>query len=409
MTPPEHRHHVGATIIIAMLGMIGPFTIDSMFPAFAQIGREFSVDTVALQQLTSVYLVSFAVMSLFHGPISDAVGRKPVMITGLLVYALASVGAALAPSFGVLLVFRAMQGLSAGAGQIISRALIRDLFHGAAAQRLMAQVSMIFAISPALAPVVGGWILLVGNWRLTFWFLVAFGVLLCVLVRFGLPETHPHQRRVPLRVGTLLRGLAQVMGNRVFLRLGFASAFAFAAQFLYISAAPIFIVDLLGKGEQDFWIFFVPMIAGMMTGFFLNARLAERVPGRRLATIGYVVAISAGLVNVALSALPSAPQLPWAVVGPMLIAFGVALSFPVVNLVMLDLFPSLRGSAASGQSFMQLMLNAALAGLVVPMVTGSVLQLALAAACFSLAGFGMWVWHLRAVPADATAGQVVVA
>ena len=182
VTQTEHRHHIGITIIIAMLGMIGPFTIDTMFPAFAQIGREFTVDTVALQQLTSIYLVSFAAMSLFHGPISDAVGRKPVMLAGLALYVLASVGAALAPSFTILLVFRAIQGLSAGAGQIISRALIRDIFSGAAAQRLMAQVSMIFAIAPAVAPVMGGWILLVGDWRLTFWFLMVFGLLLLSLI-----------------------------------------------------------------------------------------------------------------------------------------------------------------------------------------------------------------------------------
>ncbi|MGJ6980459.1 multidrug effflux MFS transporter [Aestuariimicrobium soli] len=400
MTQTQHRHHLGVTIIIAMLGMIGPFTIDTMFPAFAQIGRAFTVDTVALQQLTSVYLVSFAVMSLFHGPISDAVGRKPVMLAGLAVYALASAGAALAPDFGVVLAFRALQGLSAGAGQIISRALIRDLFAGAQAQRLMAQVSMIFAVAPALAPVMGGWILLVGDWRLTFWFLVVFAAVLWGLVSLGLPETHPAERRVPLRVPTMLRGLRAVFTNRIFLRLGVAAAFSFAAQFLYISAAPIFIVDLLGKGERDFWIFFVPMIAGMMAGFFINARMAERISGRRLATIGYCLAIGAGLLNVILSALPSAPQLPWAVVGPMLIAFGVALSFPVVNLVMLDLFPLLRGAAASGQSFLQLLLNAALAGVIAPLVTGSVLQLALASAAFSLGGFLLWLWHLRAVPAE---------
>lgn len=407
MTQTEHRHHIGITIIIAMLGMIGPFTIDTMFPAFAQIGREFTIDTVALQQLTSVYLVSFAVMSLFHGPISDAVGRKPVMLVGLALYALASVGAALAPNFAVLLLFRAIQGLSAGAGQIISRALIRDIFSGAAAQRLMAQVSMIFAIAPALAPVAGGWILLVGDWRLTFWFLMAFGLLLCVLVAVGLPETHPAERRVPLRVGSLISGLRSVFSNTTFLRLGVAASFSFAAQFLYISAAPIFVVNLLGKGEQDFWIFFVPMIGGMMTGFFINARLAERIPGRRLATIGFVIAISAGVLNIVISSLPSAPQLPWAVLGPMLVAFGVSLSFPVVNLVMLDLFPALRGSAASGQSFMQLLLNAALAGVIAPLVSDTVLHLALTSAAFSLGGFLLWLWHLRAVPADARVEAVV--
>ena len=122
------------TLLIALLAMIGPFTIDTMFPAFDLIGADVGADAVAMQQVTSVYMLAFAAMSLWHGPISDAVGRRPVILTGLVIYLAASVLCAFAPSLPVLLAGRALQGLAAGAAQIISRTVIRDLHAGPAAQ-----------------------------------------------------------------------------------------------------------------------------------------------------------------------------------------------------------------------------------------------------------------------------------
>lgn len=125
--------------ILAGLGMVGPFSIDTMFPAFAQMAVDLNSTPLALQQLISVYLLSFAVMSLFHGPLSDAVGRKPVILVGGALFVLSSVACALAPNLAWLLVGRAAQGLSAGAGQIISRAIVRDIFADHRAQKVMAQ------------------------------------------------------------------------------------------------------------------------------------------------------------------------------------------------------------------------------------------------------------------------------
>lgn len=388
-------------IIIAMLGMIGPFTIDTIFPAFQQMGIAFEADSAAMQLVTSTYLFSFAAMSLVHGPISDAIGRKPVMIAGVLIFALASVGAALSPSLAWVLVFRAIQGLSAGAGQIISRALIRDMFEGAMAQRLMAQVSMIFAIAPAIAPIIGGWLLGFGAWPIIFWFLAGFGVLLAALVAFVLPETHPVENRTPLQLVPVVGSIFAIARNWSFTRLAFAATFGFAAQFTYIAGAPIFMVDLLGKGERDFWMLFVPMMSCMVLGSWTNARFAERVPGRRLATIGYLVAITAAVTNVVLAGV--VPWLPWAIVGPSLVAFGVALSFPVVQLVMLDLFPAHRGAAASMQAFVTLAFNGLLAAVIVPLVDASTFTMALASVTFSAIGLTMWLWHRAAIPAEATA------
>jgi len=399
---PDRQHtapSIGITIILACLAMFGPFSIDTVFPAFQRIGDQFEVDTAGLQQITSIYLISFAVMSLLHGPISDAVGRKPVIIIGTLLYAAASVGCALSVNLPMLLAFRASQGFAAGAGQIISRTMIRDLYEGPAAQKLMAQVMMIFSVAPAVAPIIGGWLLQAGDWPVIFWFLAGFGVVMSLVTVVGLPETHPAESRTALRIGPLLRNLVEVARHGAFLRLALAGSMGFAAQFLYIAAAPIFVVELLGKGEQDFWMFFVPMIAGLMLGAFLNSRLAGAIDGMRLATFGLCLAIVAGIGNVALSALPGAPVLPWAVVGPSIVAVGTALSFPVLQLAMLDIFPRQRGAAASMQSFVTLVINALLAGVVAPLVTGSVLVLAVTSLGFSLVGISLWAWHRRATPA----------
>src|SRR5699024_830689 len=160
--PPRPASLALTTVLLALLGMFGPFSIDTPFPAFVAMGEELDVSGASMQLVISAYLGSFAVMSLFHGPISDALGRKPVMVSGALVYALASIGCALAPSLPVLLVFRVLQGASAGAGTIVSRTVVRDLYEGPAAQRLMGLVAMIFAVAPAIAPVMGGWLLLLG-------------------------------------------------------------------------------------------------------------------------------------------------------------------------------------------------------------------------------------------------------
>lgn len=381
-------------LILAGLGMVGPFSTDTIFPAFADLGAEWGVSEFALQQLITVYLLSFAVMSLFHGPLSDALGRKPVIIGGSIVYIAAAIGCAVAPNLTVLLIFRALQGFSAGAGQIISRAIVRDAFADAQAQRTMAHIAMIFGLAPAAAPIIGGWLLGVGDWRGIFWFLAGLGALLLFLVIAWLPETHPESRRTTFSPRELAGNLMLVWGVRDGRRLAFTGMFHFGGNFLYISAAPLFIVNLLGKGEQDFWILFVPLIVGMISGSWLSGRLAGRVNGRRLATTGYIVSASAALVNVALTLTPATQGLPWAVLALPVQSFGISIAYPIITLAMLDLYPDRRGAASSVQSFVAMIANAAIAGLLAPLLAGSLPTLAAGSLAFILVAWLLWTRHL---------------
>ncbi|WP_245822401.1 multidrug effflux MFS transporter [Brachybacterium avium] len=401
-TPSERPRRAGPrlTLTIASLAMIGPFSIDSIFPAFTRIGAEFGADEAALQQLVSSYLAAFAVMSIFHGPLSDALGRKRVMVGGLVIYLLGMFGSILAPSLGSLVLLRVLQGMSAGAATIISRVVIRDLFDGPEAQRLMARVMMIFAVAPAIAPIIGGWLLLLGDWRWAFAGVGIYGTVVLALT-LTLPETLPAADRTPLRVRSLLGSLVQVGRSPVMLRIASATAFGFAAQFLFIAGASLFVVQLLGLGEQDFWVLFVPLIAGLMSGSWVVGRVAEKMLRSRLITIGFIGIVVSTAVNLLLVSFLAGPPgelslalLP-AMIGPALIAFTVALVFAPIQLEVLDLFPHQRGAAASLGTFFSLVLNALLAGLIAPLVSSSLVSFALTALCFGLAGLGFWMWHLR--------------
>ncbi|MFZ1912998.1 MAG: hypothetical protein WAU30_11645, partial [Propionicimonas sp.] len=175
----------------------------------------------------------------------------------------------------------------------------------------------------------------------------------------------------------------------------FTGMFNFAGMFLYISSAPLFVVKLLGKGEQDFWILFVPLISGMVVGSWASGQLAGRISGRRLATLGYVISAVGALTNLVLSLLPSTQGLPWAVAALPVLSFGIAIAFPILTLAMLDLFPTLRGAASSVQSFVQLLANAAIAGVLAPMLAFSLPGLAVGALVMVAIAWSLWQWHLH--------------
>lgn len=384
-------------LLVAGLSMFGPFAIDAVFPAFPRIGSQFGLDKLALQQVISVYLLAYALMSLVHGALSDALGRKRVIVGGLLVFIAASVGCALARDMPTLLFFRALQGMSAGVGYIIGRAVIRDLYAGDEAQRLMSQVSMIFSIAPAIAPIIGGWLLGWGNWPLIFWFLVGFSALLLAATLRWLPETHPPQARLALKPLSLARDYLQIARNGRFLRLAGAGALGFGGLFLYIASAPAVIIDLLGLGERDFAWLFVPTIAGMSLGAWVSGRSAGRISGERAIACGFAVLALSVLWNVGYNLSTDTPQVPWAMLGLSLHAFGTALIFPVLTLRILDMYPRQRGSASSMQAFSVLVTNTVVAGVLSPLLSHHGLHLALGAAAFIAAAGLLWWLELRAI------------
>ena len=392
-------------LLLAGLAMFGPFSIDTIFPAFPQLGEQLGADKLALQQTISVYLIAYAVTSVVHGPLSDAFGRRRVIIAGLAVFTLASVGCALSTDLTTLLVFRALQGLSAGVGLIVGRAVIRDVLDGDDAQRLMSQVSMIFGIAPAIAPIIGGWILGWSRWPAIFWFLVGFSVLLLLATWRLLPETHPPEARLELRPRRLVRDYVAILLNTRFQRLAAAAAFNFGALFLYIASAPAFVLDLLRLDEKSFAWFFVPMIGGMMLGAWTSGRIAGKVSGVVQTRAGFACCGVAMLANLGYFAFVATPSVPWAVLPMALNSFGIALVFPILTLAILDMYPRQRGSASSLQAFTGLVVNAVVAGVLSPLLSGNGLLLATGAALFAFVAWVFWRWEMHASSRDLPSGD----
>ena len=402
-TPTPRRSLVW---LLAGLSMIGPFSIDAVFPAFPLIGARFAVDATELQQLISMYLLTYGAMSLFHGAISDAIGRKPVIVGGMLVYALASGLAVLSTSFAMLLAARALQGVCAGAGLVVGRAVVRDTFEGAQAQRLLGQVMMIFGVAPVIAPMVGAQLLWLGGWHGIFWLLLGFALVMSLLLWLLLEESHPPERRTPFAPRTLLAGYVAFKRDGPFLPLLMASSVNFAGLFLFIASAPRIIRDLLHLSAQGFPWLFLPVVVGLVSGAWWSSRLAERRGVRFAVNCGYALMLVACALHVALALMLPGPTLPWSMLPLTLQAIGVQLAFPTLTLLLLDRFPRQRGSASSVQAFCSLLLNAVVAGVLSPWLSGGLLGLGMGAAVLTLIGVVAWWRYLAAIrPPDAASLQ----
>jgi DHA1 family bicyclomycin/chloramphenicol resistance-like MFS transporter len=387
--------HWGMAALLAALAMVSPFSLDTFYPSFPAISQEFSLTTWQIQQSITVYMLPFALMTLIQGPLSDALGRRPVVLVGLFIYSLASVACVFAPSFAFLLAFRAVQGMSAGVGMAVGRAIIRDLHEGPQAQRLMATISMIFSIAPAIAPVLGGWIHVWFGWRFVFGFMVLAGVSLSVLSYVLLPETHPFERRAKLDFGGLGRTLWRIASTRTFMMYALALGTTFSAMIAFIGAAPAIVLGHWHLGETQFAYVFVPLIIGIMGGAFLSGRLAGRLSGTKQIKIGYTLTLAGGVLSVMLHALVDEPPIFPQQVLITVVALGVQLMMPIYALRMLDMFPDARGSAASVQSCVMLGVGAVFLGAIVPAISHSMVLLAIGSLISSFIGFLIWrsVWR----------------
>jgi len=369
---PEKR---SIAFLLAALSALGPFSIDTYLPSFHEIAEKLGATQLQVQQTLAAYLVAFAVMTLWHGAISDRFGRRRVILIALACFGLASAGCAVASSIEQLWFWRAMQGVTAGAGMVVSRAIVRDLYDGADAQRLMAHITMMFALAPAIAPVIGGWLQTFFGWRSVFAFLVLSTAALWVACWKLLPETLPPEKRQSLKPAYLGRTYWKVMSSPPFLFACAAISLNFGGFFVYVLSAPVFLMQHLGVHETGFLCLFGPAMAGMIGGSWLSGRLAGKISFSRTIALGYLLMAIAAIANLGLNiALP--PALPWSVMPIFVYTLGMSLTMPCLSILALDPFPAQRGLAASCQSFFQSSFNTVIAALIAPALWGSTLSLA---------------------------------
>lgn len=372
------------SVVLASLAALAPFAIDTYLPAFTALETDLAAQPVALQQSLTFYLLPYAIMTLWHGAISDSIGRITTIKWGLGIFVLASIGCALAKDVQTLWFFRVLQGLSGGAGNVVARAMVRDLFEGPQAQRVMATVQMLFGIAPAIAPIIGGFLLGI-HWQAIFIFLALYaGLALFAAVKY-LPETMPPDKRMPLSAKQVVKDYRILFSDAEYFRLVFSISANFAGFFLYVLASPVFLVKHLGLTEQQFGYMFIPTVCGMMLGSYFAKRAAGIYSRQQVVQWAYTW-MSITVVGNIIACYFLANSV-WLILPIALFNVGMALAMPVLSIAALDRHPKIRGTAASGQAFCQMLLSSLSAGLIAPLLWGSPLGLALGMAAYSVIGW----------------------
>jgi DHA1 family bicyclomycin/chloramphenicol resistance-like MFS transporter len=362
-------------LILASLTALAPFAIDTYLPAFEVMEYDLATNSNFIQQTLTFYLVPYTIMTIFHGAISDSIGRIKTIKYGMSLFILGSIGCAFATSIEMLWISRLIQGVGAGAGNVVARAMVRDLYSGATAQKVMATIQIIFGIAPAIAPMVGG--LLLGiSWQAIFIFLIIYSVLITFFSVNYLPETISKQNRLPFNFESVLNRYKDLLNDKNYIFLILAVSFNFSAFFLYVLSSPIFLMQHLNLSSSQFGYLFIPTVTGMIIGSFISKKTAGIISPARMLKIAYLWMLLITTFNLIFCLF--FPSILFVNIG--LIAFyniGMAAAMPLISIKALDCFPKARGTAASGQAFSQMLVSSFVAGLVIPIIWGSLATLAI--------------------------------
>ncbi|QDX80605.1 Bcr/CflA family drug resistance efflux transporter [Denitratisoma sp. DHT3] len=376
---------------IALLGTltaVGPLSIDMYLPSFIQIERSLKGAPGSVEFTLASFFIGLTLGQLFYGPASDRFGRKPPLYFGFALYAAASLGCALADSVAALALFRFLQGLGGCVGIIIPSAIVRDRCGAQESARVFSLLLLIMGVAPILAPLLGGWLLILWDWRAIFALLFLFGAACLAIVGFGLEETHPGDA-ASLRLMNVLGNYGALLANRHFLGHALAGAWAISGMFAYIAGSPFVLIDLYGVSPQHYGLFFGANAFGLIAFSQLNARLLKRLPAATLLRRALWVPPAVGLALVAL-AVGGGISLPWFAAGFFCFVSSLGWITPNATALALEDHGRMAGTAAALASAMRF-LFATIAGALVGLLhDGSGRPLAIVMA---LCGVGAWASH----------------
>lgn len=345
------RQSAATLALITALVSLGALSMSLYTPSLPAIAAEMQTSPAAAQRTLTSFLVGFAVAQLVIGPLSDQVGRRPVLLGGLVAYAAAGLFCATAPNIEALTLGRFLQGFAACAGPVVGRAVVRDLFEGEAAARAFALVGTALAVVPALAPILGGLLQAQFGWRSAFLALAAVGVALLALSGARLRETVPERLPGAIRPERLARIYGALLRNRVYLGHALAGGLVFGGFFGYFADAPFLFIGELGIAADVFGFLMVFTVIGYASGSYLSGRLAGRFSRRSVILVGTGLAVAGALLLIALSGTLSVAR----VLGPMtLYTLGFGLTLPQSLAGALGPFPRAAGSASAMLGFIQM-------------------------------------------------------
>ena len=382
------KSFVRAALVLGLLSAIGPFAIDMYLPALPSIGRSLGASTSAVQASLMAFFVAMGLGQIIYGPVSDMVGRKRPLYVGLLLFAGASIGCALAPDIQTLVALRFVQGLGACAGMVVSRAVVRDLHTGPDAARLMALLMLVFSVSPILAPLAGSFLIEWFGWRSVFWAVTVAAVLGLLLVATSLPETRPPEDRAHSSLRGALIAYGVLLRDRHFMGLVMIGAFGMSSFFVYLANSSFVLINHYGLTPRQYSLAFAMNAASFIGASQLTGRLAGRfglVAVVRLAVAAY----AAALVLLCLLNLLGVERLD-VMMGLLLVGYGfLGLVLPSTAVLALDGHGAIAGTASALMGTMQFATGALLMALVGLFVDGSARPMVAGIAVCALLAFGV--------------------
>jgi MFS transporter, DHA1 family, multidrug resistance protein len=283
-------------MILGALTAFAPLSIDMYLPAFPAIQDHFGATPGAVQATLAVFFIGFALAQGVYGPVADRYGRRGPLLFGIALYILASILASLAPDIESLIVARFVQAVGGCAGVVIARAMVRDLFEMHEAARIFSSLMLVLGVAPILAPLLGGQLLAVADWRAIFWALAGIGGLCLVAVLLTLEETLPPDRRSRGGLGDALRAYGHLLGNRRFMVFTLTGGVVMAGLFAYITGSPFVFIELHGVSPQTYGVLFGANAAGLIAASQVNIRLLRRFSSHAILSAAIRVNMVAGLV-----------------------------------------------------------------------------------------------------------------
>jgi DHA1 family bicyclomycin/chloramphenicol resistance-like MFS transporter len=369
-----HSSLFRTALVLGLLSAIGPFSIDMYLPALPEIGADLGVPETDVQMTITLYFLAFGVSQFIWGPMADAYGRKLPLVLGISLFALGSVGCALAPSVGWLVAARFVQGIGGAAVGVVPRAIIRDRFTGLEATRLMAMVMLVISVSPMLAPLAGSLVLQFGGWRLVFVFLLLVAAMSLLVTLFALPETLAREDRVPVNLRSMASGCRRLLGSGSFLGLTMVGAFGFGSFFVFIASASFVYSEHFGLSPTQFSLAFALNALGFFAASQAGAPLGTRfgmVRVMRVALWGFAAA-NVALLVLTLAGLGTLPILM------ALLFVGNAfmgLVMPATFVMALEEHGDIAGLASSLGGTIQMVTGSLLVALTAPFFDGSPLPM----------------------------------
>lgn len=336
----------GLTLLLSFLTAVGPLSTDMYLPSLPAIVTFFDTSMSQVQLTLAVFMFGFAFGQVFYGPLSDRYGRRPVLIVGLSIYVLGSLACFAAFSIESLIAARLLQAIGAASGIVLARAIVRDLFGGEKAARLLSFMGALMAVVPLLAPLLGAVFEVQFGWRANFGFIFAASALLLILVLVRLPETLVESPEKPWSLGAMFSDFGYLLRQLVFVRYLATVVFTFSGLFVFISTSSFVLQGQFGLGELAYGFAFASAVAGYITGTLIGARMAGFVDVETSTFIGTIILALAGLAMISLTLLPS--QHVWHVLVPMAVfMIGLGITMPQSMAGALTPFPRLAGTASS--------------------------------------------------------------